>query len=123
MRILADENAPRASCRVLRDGGHDVEHIADIERGAVDQAVLVRATSSGRTLVTFDLDFGRLVTRRRIPAPQGVILLRFTPSAPEEAGVVLSALLAKAEITFAGHITVIDRDSVRQRPVSPSHAG
>ena len=56
MKFLADENFPRPSVAVLREAGHDIQHIGDIAGGSADQDVVARANESGRTLLTFDSD-------------------------------------------------------------------
>jgi hypothetical protein len=48
MRLLADENFPRAVIRALVAHGHDVAAIWDDARGSDDQAVLDRAQNEGR---------------------------------------------------------------------------
>jgi len=60
MRLLADENIPRASIQALRVGGHDVLAASETMARALDREVLARAGAEGRVLVTFDRDFGAL---------------------------------------------------------------
>lgn len=62
IRLLADENVPLASIRLLRTAGWDV---AEVVRGATDMAALALAAREQRVIVTFDRDFGRLAVACR----------------------------------------------------------
>ena len=117
MRFLANENFPLASIRRLRRGGHDVVSVLEIAAGAKDIAVLDRAARENRILLTFDRDYGELIYRRNLPAPAGVIYLRFAPETPEEAAIVVSALEQVVGLQFEGRYTVVDRQKIRQRPL------
>lgn len=116
MRVLADENFPLASVRLLRDAGHDVLAASESLTGATDSALMQRAATDGRVILTFDRDFGSLVYRGSDPLPTGVILLRFEPASPEEPGLLLRELATRNEVQFVGRFTVLDRDRARQRP-------
>ena len=123
MRLLADENIPLAAVRALRAAGHDVAAIAEDESGLPDRAVLERAVSEQRILLTSDRDFGALIYRSRFPAPPGLILLRFVPLTPEEPARLLLPLTGRPEIQFEGRLTVLDRERVRQRPLPKGQGG
>jgi len=101
VRVLADENIPAASIRVLQEAGHDVDTFLGFGAGASDVDVLEHATETDRLLVTFDRDFGRLVFRDRRAAPAGVLFLRFAPREPAEAGRLVADLLARI---IHGHV-------------------
>ena len=51
-------------------------------------------------ILTFDRDYGELIYRRMLPAPLGIIHLRFEPINPEEAGHRLLDLFGADEITL-----------------------
>ena len=55
----------------------------ETDRGEADPDLLELATREGRTLITYDKDFGDLVHRNRMPAPCVVILFRIHPSVPD----------------------------------------
>ena len=82
MRIQADENMLERAVVSLRAGGHDVRWARETHRSAADPNLLELATQEGRTLITFDSDFGELVHRYRIPAPYGVLFFRLHDSVP-----------------------------------------
>jgi predicted nuclease of predicted toxin-antitoxin system len=111
IRLLADENVPRASVARLRSAGHDV---ADVTSGVSDQEVLRRAASERRVIVTFDRDFGRLALDPRAPRPLGVVLLRDVPNNPEVAATTLLDL-DRAGLLLDHRLTVVRAGRVRQR--------
>lgn len=116
MRLLADENVPFPTIRLLREAGFDIEAIIEVARGSSDHEVLHLATEHDRIIVTFDRDFGELVYRRGSSVPPGIIYLRLSPADPEEPGRVLMKLFTMAEVQFEGRFTVVHPDRVRQRP-------
>lgn len=117
MRLLADENLPRPSIRLLRKAGQDIEAVAELGAGMPDMQVLTHARAQERVLVTFDRDFGDLIYRQGAPAPAGVVYLRFVPTSSEEPGQVLLQLLALTDVELIGRFTVVERERIRQRPL------
>jgi predicted nuclease of predicted toxin-antitoxin system len=85
MTFVADENFPRHALRLLRQSGFDVTSIAETNPGLPDTEVLGIASAEGRTLLTFDKDFGDLAFRQGLPASCGVILFRTGSVTPTEA--------------------------------------
>ena len=75
MNLLADEGVERQIVESLRQAGHDVLYIAEMEPGISDDVVLDEANTRQALLITLDKDFGELVYRQRL-IHQGVILLR-----------------------------------------------
>jgi len=76
MKIKLDENLPAALTQLLRAAGHDPMTVADEALGgSKDPKVLQVATSEGRTLLTFDLDFADI---RRYPVGShvGIVVFR-----------------------------------------------
>jgi len=115
IRFLANENFPMNSVRRLRTAGHDVAAIIKDAPGAKDEAVLARAVSEHRVILTFDRDYGELLYRRGLPAPAGVLYFRFTPASPEEPAEYLFELLNIDKLSLTGNFTVVERRRVRQR--------
>jgi len=76
---MADESCAGPVIRAPRQAGHDVIATAETAKGAADEAVVERAFSDGRVLITEDRDFGELVSARGRPSA-GVIFVKF-PSA------------------------------------------
>lgn len=68
MRLIANENISRSVVQKLRDRGHDVLAVKESMRGEEDTAILERAQSEARLVVTQDKDFGELAFRFGLPA-------------------------------------------------------
>jgi len=88
-RLLANENFPAPSVRLLRDLGHDVLSVAEEGEALTDNAVLAKASSDQRWIVTFDRDYGELIFARSVPAPPAVILFRLKSYRPDAPGQML----------------------------------
>lgn len=73
MKILADEGVDRPIVERLRQNSHQVWHVAEMEAGSADEAVLDLANREGAVLLTTDKDFGELVFRQE-RMTKGVIL-------------------------------------------------
>ncbi len=117
IRFLLNENVPLASVRLLRQAGWDIAAIIEDSPGVSDTEVMARAHREQRIIVTFDRDYGELLYRRHLPAPPGILYLRFAPLTPEEPGEYVLRLLTNPNITLSGHFTVADRNQLRQRPL------
>jgi predicted nuclease of predicted toxin-antitoxin system len=112
---LADESFPGAGVRLLRELGLDVLYVAELMPGADDVTVTEEAIRRDAVLLTFDLDFGELTVRHRLPIP-GVVLFRLRQRPP---WIVLGFLEAFFSIdrTLRGYFTVASPGQVRQRPL------
>lgn len=115
MLLFADENIPLTAILALRSAGHDVLAGSEAMPRASDPEVLARAGAEGRLLVTFDRDFGALAIEQALPAPAGILLLRFVPVTPAETAAVLLDLFGDTLFVFNGRFTVVNRERVRQR--------
>ncbi len=113
--FLANENFPVPSIYLLRNAGHEVAAIIEDSSGIEDTEVMARAASEQRIILTFDRDYGELIYRRMLPAPLGIIHLRFEPLNPEEAGHRLLDLFGTGEVTLETYYTVLDDTQIRQR--------
>jgi predicted nuclease of predicted toxin-antitoxin system len=77
MRLVADENLDLTVVGALREAGHEVFAVVEMEPGIPDEAVLGITNSQVAMLVTEDKDFGELgngsprlrtaICRSRIP--------------------------------------------------------
>ena len=61
MNLVADESVDSPIVERLRQDGHAVFYIAELDPGIDDGAVLDEANRSGALLITSDKDFGELV--------------------------------------------------------------
>jgi predicted nuclease of predicted toxin-antitoxin system len=114
MRILADENVTRTVIAGLRAKGHDVLSVKESMRGEKDEAILARAQTEKRVVLTHDKDFGELAYRISLPSESGVILLRLSgidPNADNERA--LAAIESRTD--WEGHFSVITEDRIRVR--------
>jgi predicted nuclease of predicted toxin-antitoxin system len=76
MKFKLDENLPAALAELLRAGGHDTTTVAEEALGgSEDPHVLQIATSEGRVLLTFDLDFAD-IRRYPIGSHEGIAVFR-----------------------------------------------
>lgn len=112
MKFLADENFPLSAILLLRESGFDVASIAETHAGLQDVEVLELALAEGRTLLTFDKDFGELAFGRNLPASSGVILFRTASLMPEECAAIALATL-RTSVAWAGHFCVVDAGKIR----------
>lgn len=115
MRLLANENFPLASIRVLKLRAFDIIGVGEDYKGVTDQEVIELAIADSRTIITFDRDYGELIFKYGHCPPAGVIYLRWTHFQPDEPGHYLASLFNQIELEFAQALTVIDRESIRQR--------
>ncbi len=74
MKFLADESVDRPIVERLRQEGHQVLYVAELEPGIPDDAVLNLANQETALLLTTDKDFGELVFRQRLHM-HGVVLI------------------------------------------------
>jgi len=114
VKILANENFPRAAVDALRSAGDEV-------LCAPDEEVIARAERESRLLVTFDKDFGDVVYRRGLPAGCGVVLFRFAVPSPETTAQRTVDLL-QSRTDWAGQFAVVEETRIRLRPLPPPAA-
>src|SRR5262245_53677001 len=118
LRILANENFPGEAVAELRRRGHDVAWIRTEDPGINDQAVLARALSEQRLLVTFDKDFGELVFKRGKPASCGAVLFRIsTPSPAAALHRIVSTLESRED--WSGTFSTVEDVRIRMVPLPP----
>ncbi|MBK6958339.1 MAG: DUF5615 family PIN-like protein [Nitrosomonas sp.] len=84
LKLLADENFPLPVIQGLIEAGYDVLSIAKVSPGINDRAVLSLARETGRSLLTFDVDFGDLVFFHGAEPPTAILYFRQHPIIVEE---------------------------------------
>lgn len=73
-RLFANENIPRSVVDRLRQLGHDVVTVHELRMtGSPDLAIVDRAAHDQRSILTQDLDFGRIFVERE-PAVRIIVL-------------------------------------------------
>ena len=75
LRFLVDVSVGVGVTSYLREEGHDVVSVREIDPRAPDANILSTAVSENRIVVTMDKDFGELVYKSGRPH-RGVLLLR-----------------------------------------------
>ncbi len=119
MRFLVNENVTRTVNQGLRERGHDVLSLKESMRSEADDAILARAQTEVRIVVTHDKDFGEPAFRAQLHASCGVILFRLSGSEPESDNRrILAALESRND--WAGHFSVVTDDRIRMRPLPGS---
>lgn len=121
MRFLIDNALSPLLAEGLRSAGHEAVHIRDYGmQSATDDAVLTRAATENRILVSADADFGTLLVVNQTKGPS-VILFRRAPRKPEaQLDLLLLNLPVIAEPLAKGSVVVIERTRIRVRdlPIS-----
>lgn len=112
MKFVVDECAGPAVAAWLSQAGHDVVSIYDECPGADDDAILNRAHSEERIVVTADKDFGEMVFREGRPH-RGVILLRFHDQSPPRHISALGELLQNHAASLPDRFVVVTDAGVR----------
>lgn len=113
-RLLADENIPARAIDALRTAGYDLLSIREFSPGIPDEEVLRLAVAQDSILVTFDRDYGDLVFRRGLKAPQGIIYLRLDPVSASVVTDAALALLADPS-AVADSMTIVSSQGIRRR--------
>jgi len=114
MRILADENFPALSVQELEKLGHDVLWVRTVMPGAGDDAILARAQTEERLLVTLDKDFGELAFGKQLPADCGVVLFRIKMTDAKAAAAKMARVL-NSRTDWIGNFAVVEDDRIRMR--------
>ncbi|MGD0023160.1 MAG: DUF5615 family PIN-like protein [Xanthobacteraceae bacterium] len=116
MKFLIDMPLSPELAAWLVDQGHDAVHAAEMGlHHAPDFDILTRAKQEGRTIVTADLDYPRLLALARNTDPSLILFREGDWSETDviaRMGEILQALTA-ADIAHS--IIVVDRDRVRRR--------
>lgn len=95
--------------------GYDIRSIGDDFSGIMDEEVVQLALDENRTILTFDSDYGELIFKHGYKPSAGVIYLRWEGFKPEDPGNILVELFKSGKIDFSGMLTVISKNSIRQR--------
>ena len=116
MKLLVDVCVPAEWLSFLRAHGHDCESwLAFGAPNAPDSAIMHRALSDGRVVLTNDLDFGRLLAFSRATHPS-VIQFRAFDIRPDTIGhAMLQALATHQEVLARGALVTIEPSRTRAR--------
>jgi predicted nuclease of predicted toxin-antitoxin system len=115
MNLLADEDVDGPIVERLRQDGHDVLYIAEIDAGVPDEEVLRRANEKMALLVTADKDFGEMIFRQNLLNAGGVVLIRLAGLSPERKAKLVSKVFHDRGAEFPHAFSVISVGRVRIR--------
>jgi predicted nuclease of predicted toxin-antitoxin system len=94
VRFLLDNNLSQTLAAGLRDAGHDVVHVRDVNLGAADdETVLGFARDDDRILISADTDFGGILARSGRDRPSVILFRRDGDRRPAEQLALLRANL------------------------------
>jgi predicted nuclease of predicted toxin-antitoxin system len=116
MKLLLDMGVSPRTAEHLNGRGHDAIHLRS--RGLqllADIEVVRLAESEGRTVITFDLDYARIIALERLARPS-VVLLRLESFTTDGVNAMLEKLLSDfTDELQGGAILVVDLHRVRLR--------
>ena len=115
MNFLVDESVDRQVVERLRQDGHAIVYVAEMDPGIDDDDVLQAATEHGGLLMTADKDFGELVFRLGRFA-RGVVLLRLAGLTPKAKATIVSTAVTEHSGQLSASFTVLSPGMVRIRP-------
>jgi predicted nuclease of predicted toxin-antitoxin system len=117
MKFIANENFPIAAVMTLRNSGYDVIAIGENNPSTKDDEVMRFAIKDGRTILTFDRDYGELVFKQGYKPAAGVIYFRVESFKPDEPAQWVISLITKSNFAIEGMFTVYELDRTRQRKI------
>ncbi|MBA4410833.1 MAG: DUF5615 family PIN-like protein [Bacteroidota bacterium] len=115
MKLLANENFPESSVKILENAGYDIIAVGHDFAGILDSEIIELAINEHRTIITFDRDYGELIFKKGYRPKAGVIYLRWENFQPNEPGEYLIEFFKSKDIQLEGMLTVIGLDNIRQR--------
>ena len=115
MNFLADEGVDRQIVERLRQSGHEVLYVAEIEPSISDEEVLHWANEKNALLITADKDFGEMVFHQRLLTVGGVVLLRLSGLSPERKAEIVSKAIEKRSRELPSAFSVISPGRIRVR--------
>ncbi len=115
MNLLADESVDKQIVERLRQDGHEVLYIAEMEPGITDAVVLERANERTALLVTVDKDFGELIFQQGQLTSGGVVLIRLAGLSANRKAEIVSSAFNQHAAAFLHAFSVISPGRVRIR--------
>jgi len=115
VKVVADEGVDRLIVARLRQDGHEVEYIAEMDTGIDDDQVLSHANQRRALLITADKDFGELIFMQG-KLNTGIVLLRLAGVSPTQKAKIVSEALAAHGNEMLAAFSVITDKMLRIRP-------
>ena len=117
MNFLADESVDHQIVDALREDGHAVLYVTEMDPGISDDEVLDRAEKGSAILITADKDFGELVFRQQ-RITMGVVLVRMAGLLPSKKAEIASTMIKKHLDAIQNAFSVISPNTIRIRRIS-----
>lgn len=114
MNFLADEGVDKQIVTKLREAGHAVIYVAEMEPGICDDVLLSQAYRDSALLLTADKDFGELVFRLQQPY-FGIVLIRLSGLSTHRKGDIVLQLISKHLQELVNAFSVITPTGIRIR--------
>ena len=114
MNLLIDESVDRQVVDKLRQEGHTVVYVSEMDPGISDDEVLSTANNMDALLVTADRDFGELVFRcQQINA--GVLLVRLAGLSQLSKAELVATVVRDHSTELPGAFSVLSPGMIRIR--------
>lgn len=114
MKFVADESVDFPIVERLRQDGHSVWAVVEMDAGIADDLVLDHANQQNAVLLTADKDFGELVFRlKRLNL--GVVLVRLAGLPPKRKAEIVARAIAEKGEELKGAFSVIAANTLRVR--------
>jgi len=116
MKLLLDMGLSPRTAVLLREHGYDAVHLIEEDLQCMpDIDIIQKAEKEGRIILTFDLDFSRILALQRLAGPS-VILFRLQEFTTDLLNEMIIDLLKKYRQSLEkGAILVIDPNRLRLR--------
>jgi predicted nuclease of predicted toxin-antitoxin system len=114
LKFLVDANLGVAIVDAIRQTGHDVVFVGDLDWSMPDDRILAIAKREERIILTMDTDFGELIYQSRQPHA-GVLLLRMPGSGADEKVRAVVEILTRYGDRLANHFVVYRAGRLRIR--------
>lgn len=117
MKFLIDNNLSPLLAELLREAGHEAEHVRDHDlHAAPDELVMGFAHLHDFTVISADTDFGSLLAQSKATKPSFILGRQLVGRrAKEQADMLLLNLPAIADDLQQGAVVVISDQTIRIR--------
>ena len=114
MRFLIDENMARSCSGVMREMGYEAFHVSEIGLTATaDEDITGYAIAHGYIIITFDLDFSRIVALSSEPFPSVITFRTGEISLETFTDLISKNLPSLKDSLKEGALATLDLDGVR----------
>ena len=114
MKFLIDAGVGKKVEEALKNKGHDVKSILDLNAAITDLSILELALAEKRIVVTMDKDFGELVFNSGFDH-EGVLLLRLENMNGEQKTEIINHIIEKFADSIQGNYCVFKKGRFRIR--------